>query len=130
MAFVMPRGRCKNCGTKVKERSLYCDDHRPPSKYRSVRTEWRGVCFDSAKEAARYAYLAGLESGGAIANLRRQVRYPLAVNGVKVCDYVADCVYEVDGATVVEDVKGVRTAVYNLKAKLFRAVYGFSITEV
>jgi hypothetical protein len=34
-----------------------------------------------------------------------------------------------EGALVVEDVKGMRTPVYNLKKKLIRAVYGFVIKE-
>ena len=78
----------------------------------------------------RHSHLSLLEKGGKIEDLRRQVRYPLSVNGVLVCVYVADFVYRENGKEVVEDVKGFRTKEYRLKAKLFAAVMGFAIEEV
>jgi hypothetical protein len=61
------------------------------------------------------------------------VRFPIRVNGVVVCRYVADFVYIENGAQIVEDVKSAHTktlAVYRLKKKLMAAVYGCEITEV
>lgn len=89
-----------------------------------------GVKYQSRKEAARHGVLLLLEGKGLITDLRAQVKYPLEVNGLKVCDYIADFVYVEGGVTVVEDAKGARTREYRIKAKLFRAVHGFSITEV
>ncbi len=45
--------------------------------------------------------------------------------------YKADFRYEVTatGERVIEDVKGVRTAVYRLKKKLVKALYGIEIIE-
>ncbi len=102
------------------------------SKYGSVRTEVDGIRFDSKAEAARYGELSLLLRSGAISDLRRQVRYPLTVNGMKVCDYLADFTY-VDaktGKTITEDVKGTLTDVYRLKKKLMAAIHGITIQEV
>lgn len=86
--------------------------------------------FASAAEARRYGELCLLLRAGLIADLRRQVAYPCHVNGVLVCRYVADFVYIEQGREVVEDCKGVATAVYTLKKKLVRAVHGVEIQEV
>ena len=99
------------------------------TKYGAKRTEVDGVVFPSRGEARRWQELQLLLRAGEISNLRRQVKYPLTVNGVKVADYVADYVYDERGAEVVEDWKGVRTPVYKLKAKLMRAVHGITIRE-
>ncbi len=76
--------------------------------------------------------LVAKQATGAIAALRRQVRIPVVVNGVKVCAYVADFVYLADGREVVEDVKSECTRklpVYRLKKKLLAAL-GVEIQEV
>lgn len=101
------------------------------SKYGAIRTEVDGFKFASKKEAGRYSQLKLLERAGEITELRLQPRYPLTVNGVKVCTYVGDFAYR-DKASgfVLEDVKGVKTETYKLKAKLFAALHGFPITEV
>ena len=104
--------------------------------YGNIKTTLDGLTFDSRAEAARYAELKLLEQAGRINNLKTQVAIPLEVRGVKVCKYIADFTYnELTKAGthkqyVVEDVKGVRTAVFNLKARLFKAIYGHSITVV
>lgn len=99
------------------------------SKYGNVKAEADGQIFASKRERSRWMDLRLEEKAGAIKDLKRQVVYPLEVNGVKVCDYIADAVYERDGALVVEDSKGYRTDVYKLKAKLMRAVYGIEVLE-
>ena len=43
--------------------------------------------------------------------------------------YKADFRYIEKGETVVEDVKGMRTPVYNLKRHLMKAVHGIEIRE-
>lgn len=106
-------------------------------KYHAKKTELDGITFDSRKEAQRYAELRLLERSGAIHNLRRQVRYeliPAQKKGGKTieraCHYIADFVYEEDGKTVVEDVKGYRTKEYVLKRKLMLQVHGIEVREV
>lgn len=106
------------------------------SKYGAVRTEVDGISFASRKEARRYSELKLLERAGEIADLKLQPRYPLVVNGVKVCTYVADFSYHptfrgaVMAQATVEDAKGFKTPEYKLKAKLFAAIHGFPVTEV
>ncbi len=103
-----------------------------PSKYHNQKTEHNGIQFDSRKEAKRYQELILLERAGVISHLELQPRYNLVVNGQKLGFYKADFRYE-DVATnsvVVEDVKGVRTAVYMLKKKLVKALYGIEIIEI
>lgn len=106
-------------------------------KYHAKKTELDGITFDSRKEAQRYAELKLLERSGAIHNLQRQVRYELIPAQKKdgktierACHYIADFVYEDNGKTVVEDVKGYRTKEYVLKRKLMLQVHGIEVREV
>jgi Protein of unknown function (DUF1064) len=71
-----------------------------------------------------------LQKCGRISDLRLQPKYELHVNGVKVCVYKADFAYIEDGNTVVCDVKGMKTPMYNLKKKMLKAQYGITITEI
>lgn len=105
---------------------------RRRSKYGNVRTFVGAIAFASKAEAARYRELLIQEKRGAIFNLTLQRPFPIAINGVKVCTYIADFTYseQPSGRYVVEDVKGVRTAIYRLKAKLMLAVHGVAIQEI
>lgn len=109
------------------------------SKYKSKKTVVDGQKFDSKKEAARYQELLLLEKAGVIKNLSRQVKFVLipsqrdeATGKVveRECSYKADFVYEEDGKTVVEDVKGFRTKEYIIKRKLLLWQYGIRIREI
>lgn len=101
------------------------------SKYKNIRTVVDGQAFDSKREAHRFGELKMLERSGIITELRCQPKFPLMVNGVKICTYIADFHYiGQDGREVVEDVKGMRTATYILKAKLMIACYGVRVVEV
>lgn len=103
---------------------------RPATKYGNRRVTEDGIPFDSLAELRRYRELRMLEAAGVIAGLEVHPRYPLVVNGVEVANYLADFRYVEEGVQKVEDVKGVRTAVYRLKAKLMRAIYGIKVIEV
>ena len=105
------------------------------SKFGNVKTVIGDLTFDSKKEAVRYGELRLLERAGEIANLKLQPRYPLVVNGKRVCTYVGDFSFDERGSEgvwtpVVEDAKGFRTREYITKAKLFEALNGFPIREV
>jgi hypothetical protein len=80
-------------------------------------------------EARSYQELRMLERAGEISNLKLQTRWPLVVNGVKVCEYRPDFEYDEGGRHVVEDVKGKATPVFRLKAKLMRAIHGVTVLE-
>jgi hypothetical protein len=96
----------------------------PVRKYRNVPTVVDGIKFASKREAARYGHLKLLERAGAIQGLRLQPRYPMTVGGLHVCTYVGDFEFQENGRTITEDAKGVKTAEFVIKAKLFHALYG------
>ena len=99
-------------------------------KYRNVKTVCAHVHrHDSKKEAARCDGLHLMQSAKEISDLRQQPTFLIEVNGHKVCKYKADFAYKQDGEQVVEDVKGIRTSTYRLKAKLLRATHGIEILE-
>lgn len=101
-------------------------------KYRNRAVTVDGVRFDSTKEYRRWVELVGMQAAGAISGLRRQVRIPVRINGVVVCRYVADAVYQENGRRVVEDTKSAFTRklpVYRLKKKLLAALYGIEVRE-
>lgn len=106
------------------------------SKYRAVRCEVDGETFDSKREMREWLKLKALERRSAIRNLKRQVRYPLEVNGVIVATYVSDFEWDqgftslMNVAHIVADSKGVRTRDYILKRKLMKAIHGIEIREL
>lgn len=99
------------------------------NKYNARKAQEDGYTFDSLMEQRRYRELKLLQQAGLITGLEVHPRYPLIVNGVKVCVYEADFRYTQNGRQVVEDAKGVKTDVYKLKRKLMRAVHGIEIVE-
>lgn len=105
---------------------------KPRSKYRNVKTAVDGITFDSKREAKRYNELKLLKRAGLIKNLELQKRFVLLDkyengNGEKIrsVSYVCDFFYKDvnTGEDIVEDVKGQKTQVYNIKKKWFEAVY-------
>lgn len=118
------------------------------NKYCSKKIEVDGMSFDSKKEYRRYQELLMLEKSGAIKNLQRQVKYVLIPaqrepdiigkrGGRKPgkliereCAYYADFAYQMNGKTIVEDTKGMRTTEYIIKRKLMLYVHGIRITEI
>lgn len=109
------------------------------SKYHSRKIRIENIVFDSQKEAQRYCELKLLEKKGEISQLRRQVPFELIPAEVgadkkklRAAVYLADFVYLTvkDGVQHVEDVKGVKTAVYKLKKRLMWHLYKINIEEV
>lgn len=109
------------------------------AKYHNRKVMVDGIKFDSRKEACRYQDLKLLERVGEITDLRRQVKYVLiprqkSKSGKileRECSYIADFVYRTkEGATVVEDTKGMRTRDYIIKRKLMLYRYGIRIQEI
>ena len=104
------------------------------TKYHNHKTVHQGVRFDSQKEAKRYQELILMERAGLIRSIELQPRYDLIVNGHKLGFYKGDFRYEVVATSIlmVEDVKSpaTKTAVYRLKKKLVKALYGIEIIEV
>lgn len=119
------------------------------NKYHAQKCKVGNEVFNSRKELHRYEELCLLEKAGHIKNLRREVKYVLIPaqrevvwkNGrpkqgrviERECTYIADFVYEENGQTVVEDVKGgnaTKTDKYIIKRKLMLYVHGIRIREV
>jgi hypothetical protein len=104
--------------------------HGESQNISAKRTEVNGHVFPSKKEATRYMELFLLQKAGEIKDLELQPKFAIVVNGFKVCTYIADFRYRNRyGDVIVEDVKGFRTPVYSLKAKLMKAVHGITILE-
>lgn len=104
------------------------------TKYRNRKTVIDGITFASKREARRYAELRLFEALGRISELELQPRYtfPVRFDNGRRAAYVADFRYK-DCDTnelVVEDVKGVRTAVYKLKKAMMRHFYDIEISEI
>lgn len=96
-----------------------------PHKYRAkpVKCPIDGY-FASTKEFNDWQRLKLLQQAGEIAELKRQVKFPLnGVAGDKVCDYVADATFTENGKPVAFDSKGMATDVYKIKRKLFLQQY-------
>lgn len=99
-------------------------------KYRAEPIKVDGIRFASKGEARRYGELKLLQAAGEISCLELQPRFPLVVNGVPLGAYVADFLYlNKEGRRIVEDFKGQRTALYLLKKKPMKAVYGIDVLE-
>jgi len=97
------------------------------SKYNARRVQVDGITFDSIAESVRYRQLRLLEQAGEISGLRVHPRYVLfPADGelkLRSISYVGDFEYVEKGRRVCEDVKGVETKVFRLKANLFRRLY-------
>lgn len=111
---------------------------KPANKFGAVKKDVDGIRFDSTKESNRYKELKLLVRAGDIENLRLQVRYDL-IPKQKFSDgstmvgtyYLADFVYfdNRKGCEVVEDVKGKKTDVYQIKRKLMKLILDIEVYE-
>lgn len=101
-------------------------------KYRNVPTTVDGIRFASKAEAKRYQELKLLERAGEVSDLVLQRRFQLTTGeGIKIAVYVCDFDYlDADGNRVTEDVKGIETPAFKIKAKLFEAQYGRKISII
>jgi hypothetical protein len=107
-----------------------------PTKYKNRKVEFQGIKFDSVKERNRYIYLLSLQQAGKITDLKLQVPFELQPkfehNGkvIRAIKYVADFTYtDSDGRIHIEDTKGFKTDVYELKKKMM-LYKGYEIEEV
>jgi hypothetical protein len=98
-------------------------------KYNAKPTVVDGIRFASKAEAVRDAELKLLERAGQIADLKRQPKFDLVVNGQKVCRYIGDWEYVELGEhgrrrfRVVEDRKGALTPAFKIKWALAKALH-------
>lgn len=111
---------------------------KPKNKFGAIKKTVDDIKFDSTKEANRYSQLKLLVRAGLIKDLKLQVRYDLIPkqrfsDGTSMIGtyYLADFVYFdcEKGHEVVEDVKGKRTDVYQIKRKLMKLILNIEIYE-
>ena len=110
---------------------------RRKSKYNNKKVVYDGITFDSIVEKDRYKYLKAREQEGHIHNLQLQKQYILQESfkyhgkTIRAITYKADFFYVDDeGYEIIEDVKGVLTPEFKLKAKLFKKRYPFIVFKI
>lgn len=101
------------------------------NKYGARKSEYRGVVYDSAKEARYAAELDLRVLGKDIVCWERQIPIRIDINGMHVCDVVVDfLITHNDSSKEFVEVKGYSTAIFKLKLKLLRATYLHENQEV
>lgn len=111
-----------------------CKQYRPrkaKNKYGAARAEVKGQHFDSKFEGKVATDLEYRKQCGENFTIRRQVDFPLVVNGKKICTYRADFVLDhADGTKEVVEAKGFRTPAFKIKWELAQALFpGVKFTE-
>ena len=96
------------------------------NKYNATKTEYRGVRYDSKREARFAADLDLRIMAGEVRFWLRQVPFQLIASAYRV-DFV---VFETDGSTHFIEVKGYDTPVGKLKRKQTEALYPVKIEVV
>lgn len=101
------------------------------AKYKNIKTIVDGHKFDSKKEASRYGALKMLLQSGEISDLNLQCKFEILPKqeGYRAINYFADFTYYENGVLIVEDVKGVKTQVYQIKKKLMNYFHNIDIRE-
>lgn len=100
--------------------------YAPRSKYRNIRTEYRGRLYDSKTEAAYASYLDRLLEAGQIKAWIPQVSLP--VTPTSAVRYRADfMVLYLDGSFDFVDVKGMDTPSSRNKRKLIEEHYDIAV---
>ena len=93
------------------------------NKFGAKKQFFRGIKFDSKLELDYYLFLLDKKSRGRIKSIELHKRIDLNVNGYLVCFMKPDFVItNNDGSIEYHDTKGVVTATFRIKAKLFKAL--------
>ena len=106
---------------------------RKRNKYAAKRVFEDGIMFDSKWEHKRYRELKLLQTAGDIFYLETHPQYSVVwpKNGVRICTVILDFRYvDAQGNARVEDTKGTRTAISNLKRKLVEAAHGIKVDVI
>jgi hypothetical protein len=93
------------------------------NKYSAKKVDYNGQRFDSKGEAGYCEQLDWRIKAGDIQGYERQVKIPLKVNGVLICNYIADfMVTGKHGEKEIHEYKGLRLPLFDLKWKLLQAL--------
>ena len=110
---------------------------RRRNKYGNRKVDYDGYTFDSIAEKDRYIELRLMSNSNLITRLAVHPKYVIHdgftnVDGKRRAQitYSPDFEYLLDNKWIYEDVKGVETAVFRLKRKLFEHRYSAAITII
>lgn len=93
------------------------------NKYSAKKQTYAGMKFDSKGEAGYCQELDWRIKAGEIQGYERQVKIPLVVNGVLICNYYADFVVTgKHGEKEIHEYKGLVLPLFQLKWKLLQAL--------
>lgn len=94
------------------------------NKYNAKITEYNGVKYHSKLEATYAKNLDWRLKAKDIRRWSRQIKIPLAVNGIHICNYFIDFkIIHNDGSLELIETKGMETSTWKLKYKLFKAIF-------
>ena len=94
------------------------------NKFGAKRTVYKGISYDSKREAKHAADLDLLILAGKVNKWERQHKIVLDVKGEHVCNYFIDFkVFLADGSIEYHEVKGAETALWRQKWKLTKILY-------
>lgn len=93
------------------------------NKYNASKIDYNGIRFDSKLEARVYEDLEFQRIAGELIEVKRQVKIPLMVNGLLICNYYCDFrTVDKHGQVTYVEAKGMELAVWQIKKKLFLAL--------
>ncbi len=111
------------------------NEKKKKNKYNTSKKEdrtYNGKVYDSKWEMQYRQRLDKLKLAGIVVDIKEQVKFPLEVNGIKICSYILDFVVTYNSGSIKYiDCKGMKggTPVYRIKKKLFEAIYPMEIEE-
>ena len=94
------------------------------NKYGAKKTLYNGITYHSKFEAEYAQKLDWRVKAKDINSWDRQIKIPLDVNGKHICNYFIDfIIIHNDGKPEMVEIKGMETATWKLKFKLFLAIH-------
>lgn len=96
----------------------------PRTKFNARKVRLDGYVFDYIDESHRYLELKMLQQLGKISSLEVHPKWPIEINGIRVCFVELDFKYlDSHEDWRHEDVKGADTAMFRLKRRMLEAAY-------
>lgn len=104
-------------------RTSFLSKAKKKNKFNAKKAVYNGTRYDSGLEAHVAEQLDFLLKAGELVEVKRQVKIPLMVNDVLICNYIIDfVVVDKYGQKKYIEAKGFRTALWEMKWKLCMAL--------
>lgn len=101
------------------------------NKYKNIRQTFQGYSYMSRSEAQYAAELDMRKKAKDIKEWTRQIRIPLKIYGLTICNIVVDFqVTHNDGSIELVEYKGFSTDLWKIKWKMLQAIYGKEHPEI